>query len=62
MCLNVSHTLPPHPTAAAGDRQILQMFLLMDHKTNGNLKGEAAPKGGGRWWGWGVGALSLGDN
>lgn len=47
MCLNVSHTLPVPPTAAARDRQILQMFLLMDHKTNGSLKGEAAPKGGG---------------
>lgn len=46
MCLNVSHTLPVHPTAAARDRLILQMFL-MDHKTNGTLKGEAAPKGGG---------------
>lgn len=31
-----------HLTAAVGDRQILQMFLLMDQKTNGALKGIAA--------------------
>lgn len=43
-CLNVSETLPLHSTAAVRDRQILQMFLLMDQKKNGVLKGRAAPQ------------------